>query len=138
MKIGKCPLQTERTSPANHYPLWSSCTSKDIFASQRSPREDRVYRTLTEGVYWDSCDDPYDVRQKLELFKERYDQARPHWELVAAEPPTVPARVLTPHEVYVQRHTVDPPSWSRWVGWLEKDREPEALPPSKTLEKISA
>jgi len=34
--------------------------------------------------------------------------------------------------------TDNPPSWSRWVGGLEKDQEPEALPPRKTLEKISA
>jgi hypothetical protein len=100
---------------------------------------ERFHGTLKqEEVYWNSYDDPRDAREKLELFKERYNQARPHWALAAAEPTTAPARVLTPHEVYGQGYKVNPPSWSRWVGWLEKDREPEALPPSKTLEKISA
>ena len=100
---------------------------------------ERFHGTLKqEEVYWNSYDDPRDARQKLELFHERYNQARPHWGLVAADPTTAPARILTPHEVYVPRHVVNPPSWSRWVGWLEKDQEPEAQPPSKTLEKISA
>ena len=100
---------------------------------------ERFHGTLKqEEVYWNSYDDPRDARQRLELFQERYNQARPHWALAAAEPGTAPAPVLTPHEVYVQRHTVNPPSWSRWVGWLEKDQEQEALPPSKTPEKISA
>ena len=84
---------------------------------------ERFHGTLKqEEVYWNSYDDPRDARQKLELFMERYNQARPHWALVAAEPATAPARVLTPHEVYVQRNAVNPPAWSRWVGWLEKDQ----------------
>lgn len=100
---------------------------------------ERFHGTLKqEEVYWNSYDDPRDARQKLEWFKERYNQARPHWALAAADPTTAPARVLTPHEVYVQEHRVNPPSWSRWVGWLDKDQKPEALPPSKTLERISA
>jgi transposase-like protein len=33
---------------------------------------------------------------------------------------------------------LDPPPWSRWVGWLEKDQTPETLPPHKTAERISA
>jgi hypothetical protein len=33
---------------------------------------------------------------------------------------------------------VNPPSWSRWVGWLATDQTHEALPPHKTAERISA
>jgi transposase InsO family protein len=100
---------------------------------------ERFHETLKrEEVYWNLYADPRDARQKLEIFHERYNQARPHWALVAAEPQAAPARILTPHEVYVQGCKVNPPKWSRWVGWLERDQIPEALPPHKTVEKISA
>jgi transposase InsO family protein len=100
---------------------------------------ERFHETLKrEEVYWNLYADPRDARQKLEIFHERYNQARPHWALVAAEPSTAPARILMPHEVYVRGHKVNPPSWSRWVGWLEKDQIPEALPSHKTAERISA
>ena len=45
---------------------------------------------------------------------------------------------LSAHEVYVDGHTVNPPSWSRWVGWLEKDQETVAEVPSKTPQSVSA
>jgi transposase InsO family protein len=100
---------------------------------------ERFHETLKrEEVYWNLYADPRDARQKLDLFHERYNHARPHWALIAAEPHAAPARVLTPHEVYVQGCKVNPPKWSRWVGWLEKDQESEALPPHKTVEEISA
>lgn len=100
---------------------------------------ERFHGTLKrEEVYWNLYADPCDARQKLEIFQERYNQARPHWALVAAEPQTAPARVLTPHEVYVRGCKVNPPSWSRWVGWVQKDQILEALPPNKTAERISA
>jgi len=46
--------------------------------------------------------------------------------------------VLTPHEVYVDGHKVNPPQWSRWVGWLEEDQENSAQPPNKTGLKVPA
>jgi transposase InsO family protein len=100
---------------------------------------ERFHQTLKrEEVYWNLYADPRDARCKLEIFHERYNQARPHWALIAAEPHAAPARVLTPHEVYVRGCKVNPPSWSRWVGWLEEDLKPETLPPHKTAERISA
>jgi putative transposase len=100
---------------------------------------ERFHETLKrEEVYWNLYADPRDARGKLEIFQERYNQARPHWALVAAEPASAPARILTPHEVYVRGCRVNPPSWSRWVGWLEKDQESEARPPHKTAARISA
>ena len=92
-------------------------------------RNDSTARSSQEEVYRNSYDDPRDAHGMLDLFKERYNPARPHWALPAADPATAPARVLTPHEVYVQQQRVNPPSWSRWVGRLEKDQEQEALPP---------
>jgi len=109
---------------------------------------ERFHETLKrEEVYWNLYADPRDARQKLAVFHERYNQARPHWALVAAEPSAPlgacdpsqpPARILTPYEVYVRGYKVNPPPWSRWVGWLEKDQALEALPPHKTAERISA
>ncbi len=100
---------------------------------------ERFHETLKrEEVYWNLYADPRDARQKLEIFHGRYNQARPHWALLAAEPHTAPARVLTPHEVYVQGCTVNPPPWSRWVGWLEMDQNWKALPSHNTAERISA
>ncbi len=91
-----------------------------------------------EEVYWNLYADPWDARQKLEIFRERYNQARPHWALAAADAATAPARVLTPHEVYVNGYEVSPPKWSRWVGWLEKDQENAAQPPNNTAPSLSA
>lgn len=100
---------------------------------------ERFHETLKyEEVYWHLYDDPADARQKLAGYHERYNVARPHWALVAADPATAPAQIMTPCEVYVKGHAVNPPSWSRWVGWLEKDQTQEALPPLKTAERISA
>lgn len=100
---------------------------------------ERFHETLKyEEVYWHLYDDPTDARVKLAAYHERYNLARPHWALVAADPATAPARILTPYEVYVKGVAVNPPSWSRWVGWLEQDQTQEALPPHKTAEKISA
>ena len=100
---------------------------------------ERFHGTLkAEEVYWNLYADPWDARQKLEIFRERYNQARPHWALVAADAATAPARVLTPHEVYVNGYQVNPPKWSRWVGWLEKDQENAAQPPNTTALRVSA
>ena len=100
---------------------------------------ERFHRTLkAEEVYWNLYADPWEARRKLEIFRERYNQARPHWALAAADAAAAPARVLTPHEVYVNGYEVNPPKWSRWVGWLEKDQENTAQPPNKTAPRISA
>jgi transposase InsO family protein len=100
---------------------------------------ERFHATLKhEEVYWNLYADPREARQKLDIFHERYNRARPHWALVAADPATAPARVLTPHEVYVNGHKVNPPTWSRWVGWLEKDQVLEVPPSHKTTERVSA
>jgi putative transposase len=100
---------------------------------------ERFHGTLkAEEVYWNLYADPRDARQKLARFRERYNQARPHWALIAADPATAPARVLMPHEVYVKGYKVNPPQWSRWVGWLEKDQENAAQPPNRTALRVSA
>jgi len=89
-------------------------------------------------MYWNLYAAPRDARKELEIFHERYHPARPHGAWVAAEPQIAPARILTPQEVYVRGGKLNPPPGSRWVGWLEKDPKPEALPPHKTAERISA
>ena len=94
---------------------------------------ERFHETLkAEEVYWNLYADPRDARNKMALFQERYNQARPHWALRPADPAAAPARVLTPEEVYVENWKVNPPPWSRWVGWLEQDQESLAQPSHKT------
>jgi transposase InsO family protein len=101
---------------------------------------ERFHETLKyEEVYWHLYDDPADARVKLAAYHERYNGARPHWALVAADPGVAPARILTPYEVYVKGYAVNPPSWSRWVGWLsEQDQAQAAQPPNRTASKVSA
>jgi len=100
---------------------------------------ERFHETLKyEEVYWDLYQDPHHARGRLALFHERYNLARPHWALCAADAATAPAAVLTPYEVYVQAHKVNPPPWSRWVGWLDKDQNIEAQPSHKTVLRVSA
>ena len=100
---------------------------------------ERFHETLKyEEVYWHLYADPRDARHKLACYHERYNQARPHWALVAAEPNAAPAGVLTPHEVYAKGYKVNPPQWSRWVGWLEEDQKNQAQPPNRTAPRISA
>ncbi len=90
-------------------------------------------------MYRHLYDDPADARVKLAAYHERYNGARPHWALVAADPAAAPAGILTPCEVYVKGYAVNPPSWSRWVGWLNKqDQQQAAQPPNKTVSKVSA
>ena len=99
----------------------------------------RFHETLKqEEVYWNLYADPWDARGKLSLFQERYNVARPHWALVAADPASAPGQVLTPHEVYMKGNKVNPPPWSRWVGWLEKDQKTEAQPSNRNEVRVSA
>jgi len=111
---------------------------------------ERFHGTLKrEEVYWNLYADPVEAAAKLALFQERYNEARPHWALKAAEPTADQPRVLTPREVYVKGQKVNPPSWSRWVGWLErpepnqpvngKDQESNQAEqaPSKTADLVS-
>ncbi len=93
------------------------------------------HRTLkAEEVYWHLYADPRDARQKLEISGGRYNRARPHWALRPADL----ASVLTPYDVYVIGHQVNPPKRSRWDGWLEKDQEESAQPSCRIDLKVSA
>jgi hypothetical protein len=100
---------------------------------------ERFHGTLKqEEVYWNLYDDPRDAREKLERFKDRYNQARPHLALVAGDPTTVPARILTPTRFM----STDTRSTHRHgpgglAGW-KRTRNRRFYPPRKTLERISA
>ncbi len=99
---------------------------------------ERFHGTLKrEEVYWNLYADPCDARAKLAVFHERYNLARPHWALIPSDPTTAPASVLTPHKVYMNNVKADPPSWSRWVGWLQKDQDRTFEPPSKSPFPVS-
>lgn len=99
---------------------------------------ERFHETLKrEEVYWNLYADPRDARQKLEVFHERYNVARPHWALRAAESAKASAAVLTPKEVYIDGHQVNPPPWSRWVGWLDEDQKSPVQPGNRLAELVS-
>jgi transposase InsO family protein len=66
--------------------------------SSRTPEQlgllERFHRTLkAEEVYWQLYSSPQDAREKLEAFRQRYNEIRPHWALVpkSAIDPVTPA-----------------------------------------------
>jgi putative transposase len=78
---------------------------------------ERFHRTLkVEEVYWHLYDSPADARDKLAVFRQRYNEIRPHWALT---PPTG-GDPVTPADVYVHGVEVQLP---RWQGWAKAAKE---------------
>ena len=59
---------------------------------------------------------PGEARESLEVFRQRYNEVRPHWALV----PPDGGDSATPAEVYVHRQPVGLP---KWQGWAKAARE---------------
>jgi putative transposase len=60
---------------------------------------ERFHETLKqEEVYWQLYQDPAQARESLAVFRERYNQLRPHWALL----PAGGGDVLTPADVYIK------------------------------------
>jgi putative transposase len=73
---------------------------------------ERFHRTLkAEEVHWQLYRSPQEAREKLEEFRERYNEIRPHWALV---PPSA-VDPVTPAEVYRDGRTVGLPAWQAWA-----------------------
>ena len=73
---------------------------------------ERFHQTLKrEEVYWQLYDHPQDAREKLEAFRERYNQVRPHWALE----PVGGADVITPAQVYSEGAVITLPKWQGWA-----------------------
>ena len=73
---------------------------------------ERFHQTLKdEEVYWQLYEDPTHARRCLEVFKERYNNQRPHWALVPPEG----GDPVTPLDVYVKGVAVGIPKWQSWA-----------------------
>ena len=73
---------------------------------------ERFHRTLkSEEVYWHLYGSPQEAREKLEGFRQRYNEIRPHWALV----PEACGDPVTPQEVYGGKIAVQLPAWQGWA-----------------------
>ena len=73
---------------------------------------ERFHRTLkAEELYWRLYDSPEHCRQCLAEFRQRYNEARPHWALVPAEG----GDPVTPQDVYVGGVRTRIPKWQAWA-----------------------
>ena len=82
----------------------------------RTPQQlgllERFHETLkVEEVYWDIYRSPAEARDRLALFRQRYNEIRPHWALV----PTEGGDPLTPADVYRGRTPIQIPAWQGWA-----------------------
>jgi putative transposase len=73
---------------------------------------ERFHGTLKrEEVYWNHYASPADARAKLEAFRRRYNERRPHWALV----PDTGGDPLAPRDVYVDGVVTKLPRWQHWA-----------------------
>lgn len=62
-------------------------------------------------MYWHLYGSPQEARAKLEGFRQRYNEIRPHWALV----PEAGGDPVTPQEVYGGTIAVQLPAWQGWA-----------------------
>jgi hypothetical protein len=60
-------------------------------------------------VYWKLYASPAEARASLDVFRQRYNDVRPHWALPDGTDP------LTPADVYGHGRTVALPTWQGWA-----------------------
>lgn len=90
---------------------------------------ERFHETLKqEEVYWQLYQDPAQARESLAVFRERYNQLRPHWALL----PAGGGDVLTPADVYIKGMKTELPKWQHWAKEakrkLDEQLQLQALP----------
>jgi transposase InsO family protein len=73
---------------------------------------ERFHRTLkAEEVYWHLYASPQEAREKLDGFRQRYNEIQPHWALV----PVTGGDPVPPAEVYRGKLAVQLPAWQSWA-----------------------
>ncbi len=83
---------------------------------------ERFHKTLKmEEVYWNLYDSVTEARDKLEAFRRRYNEARPHWALRPSEK----VDPVVPKEVYVDGVGIIIPKWQRWAKGAKKKLDKE-------------
>lgn len=96
---------------------------------------ERFHQTLkTEEVYWKLYTRPAEARESLEVFRQRYNEIRPHWALL----PPGGGDPLTPHEVYAQGRAVELPKWQGWAKAAKKKLEEMTAGAHLPLSKLPA
>ena len=87
----------------------------------RTPQQlgllERFHQTLKqEEVYWNLYASPNECRDRLEDFRARYNEIRPHWALVPIEG----GDPVTPADVYCRAVQVQLPAWQGWAKAARK------------------
>ena len=78
---------------------------------------ERFHGTLKrEEVYWNLYMNPADARESLKIFRDRYNEIRPHWALI----PEGGGDPGVPLEVYQNQFV---PMIPRWQHWARKAKE---------------
>ena len=94
---------------------------KHVRIRYRTPTQlgllERFHRTFKEEeVYWQLYDSPSHARECIGVFRNRYNQVRPHWALIPEEG----GDPVTPQDVYEHGVAVQIP---RWQSWAKQARE---------------
>jgi transposase InsO family protein len=73
---------------------------------------ERFHESLKrEEIYYHMYDNPGHCRDRLEAYREFYNNVRPHWSLV----PKAGGDVLTPEDVYRHGLAIKIPKWQGWA-----------------------
>lgn len=101
---------------ARHFRSYVEGQFSHVRINYRTPTQlgllERFHQTLkTEEVYWHLYENPAQARASLEIFRQRYNDIRPHWALVPPEG----GDPITPTEVYAHGQAVRLPKWQGWA-----------------------
>lgn len=82
----------------------------------RTPQQlgllERFHQTLKrEEAYWDIYRSVGEARDRLAVFRQRYNEVRPHWALL----PLAGGDPVTPADVYCRATPVQLPQWQGWA-----------------------
>lgn len=101
---------------ARHFQRYIEGDYAHVRIQYRTPTQlgllERFHQTLkTEEVYWKLYTSPGEARESLEIFRQRYNEVRPHWALISPEG----GDPITPVDVYAHGHAVALPKWQGWA-----------------------
>ena len=116
VKPGVTSAQSEPSFIARRFLAFVTDQFSHVRIQYRTPQQlgllERFHQTLkTEEVYWRLYDHPQHCRECLAEFRARYNERRPHWDLVPEEG----GDVLVPIEVYRDARKIQIPRWQTWA-----------------------
>ncbi len=83
-------------------------------------------------MYWHLYASPEDARKKLNAFRERYNEIRPHWALV----PESGGDPVTAADVYARGVAVGLPAWQGWAR-AAKEKMDRLMHPDQQAESAA-